>query len=76
MSGNILLCMLEYILWTQEVYDEAVRRETYTLKYVPDHIRTKEMCERAAEKYPGTLEFVSNHLKTKRMCERAVEDEP
>ena len=55
MSRNILLRMLEYIPWTQEVYNEAVCRETYTLKYVPDHLRTKEMCERAVEKYPGTL---------------------
>ena len=43
-----LLHMLKYIPGVQEKYDEAVPRNPYKLKLVPDHFKTQEMCEKAA----------------------------
>ena len=56
--------------------DEAVRREPYTLYYVPDHHKTQGMCNEAVRREPCTLWHVPDHFKTQDMCNEAVEEDP
>ena len=70
---HILLSMVKYIPWTQEMCDEAVDMEPCSLAYVPDHCKKQGMCERALEKFPRALEFVPGHFKTQEMCNEVVE---
>ena len=53
-----------------------MRREPYTLEFVPDHFKTQEMCHIAVETDTYTLEFVPEHLKTQETCIKAVEADP
>ena len=59
-------------LKTQEMCNEAVRREPYTLECVPDHLKTREMCNKAVEEDPYRLKFVPDSLKTQKLCDYAV----
>ena len=52
-------------LKTQEMCNEAVRREPHTLKFVPTHLRSNEMCSRVLEKYLHPMTYVPDHLKTR-----------
>ena len=56
--------------------DEAVRREPYSLYYVPDHLKTQEMCNEAVHREPYTLWHVPDHFKTQEMCNETVEEDP
>ena len=74
------------------MYDEAVARNPYKLKFVLDHFITQEMCEKAVRMHSGREEFrtpcrlilpmpsislfIPDHLKTQKMCEKAVEKNP
>ena len=53
-----------------------MRTEPYSLKFVPDHLKTRDMCDEAVGRYAYTLKYVSDNLKTQRMCERAIEKRP
>ena len=44
--------------------NEAVRREPYSLKFVPDCFKTEEMCNQAVEEYPCLLQYVPNWFVT------------
>ena len=44
--------------------DEAVRMEPYSLKFVPDRLKTEDMCIEAVLRKPYTLEYVADRLKT------------
>ena len=55
---------------------EAVRREAYTLRYVPDYLKTQEMCEDVIHVRPEEFFLIPDCFKTQEMCERAVEDDP
>ena len=56
--------------------NEAMRINTLSLPYVPDHLKTQEMCKRAVEKDPYTLKFVPDHFKTQEMCKKVAEEYP
>ena len=60
-------------LKTQEVCNEAMRIEPYSLAFVPDCFKTQEMCDKAVEIDPFILWHVSDNLKTQGMCIRTVE---
>ena len=59
-------------LKTQEICNEAMRIEPYSLAFVPDCFKTEEMCDKAVEIDPFILWYVPDYLKTKEMCIRAV----
>ena len=54
--------------------DEAARRESSTLRYVPDCLKTQEMCIEAVENEPGSLKFVLDYFKMQKMCDKVVRD--
>ena len=51
-------------LKTQEMCDEAVRIESYSLEVVPNCFMAEEMCNEAVRRQPFTLYYVPYHLKT------------
>ena len=44
--------------------EKAVGKYLYTLRFVPDYLKTQEMWEIAVEKDPYTLKFVPDWLET------------
>ena len=56
--------------------NEAVRNKPYTLRYVPDHLKTQGMSNKVAAFNPWQLEYVPNHFKTPEMCNKDVDDCP
>ena len=90
--STALLHMLKYIPGAQEMYEEAVIRNPYKLKFVPDYFKTQKIREKAVrmhsgcEKFrtpgelllpmPSIFNFIPDHLKTQEMCEKAVEKSP
>ena len=60
----ILLRMLKYIPWSQEMCNGVVHIEPSSLAFVPDHFKTQEMCSQAVEVDPYTLRYVPFHLRT------------
>ena len=44
--------------------NDTVRRQTYTLCYVPNHFKTQKICKKAVEKDPCSLADVPDHFKT------------
>ena len=58
------------------MYNEAVCKDPWALKNVPDHLQARTMCEGAIEGFPALLWPVPDHFKTQQMCERAVEKYP
>ena len=69
----ILLGMLKYIPWTQEICNKVVHIEPRSLEFVPDLFKTEEMCNEAVEADPYTLRYVPVHLRTQEMCIKVVE---
>ena len=73
MFEGILLRLMEFVpdhLKTQEMYNEAVRNNSWALMHVPEHLRTQEMCIKAVEAVevdPSFLQLVPDHLRC-RMC--------
>ena len=43
---------------TQEMWNEAVQSDPWTLEHVPDQFVTQEMCNEAVQREPWTLEHV------------------
>ena len=60
-------------LKTQEMCNEAMRIEPYSLAFVSDYFKTQEMCDTAIEIDPFNLWHVPDNLRTQEMCIRAVE---
>ena len=60
-------------LKTQEISNEAMRIEPYSLAFVPDCFKTQEMCDKAFKIDPFILWYISDNLKMQEMCIRAVE---
>ena len=73
MFQDIFLRMGKYIPWTQGMCHEAVRIESRSLAFIPDHFKTQAMCNEAVEQNLYTLKFVPDQLKTQEMCKRASE---
>ena len=63
-------------LKTQEMCNEAMRMDPYSLAFVPDNLKTQEMCDKALEIDPYNLWRVPNHFKTQKMCDKAAETGP
>ena len=53
---------------TQELCEEAVFMEPFSLAFVPDRFKTEGMCSEAVRREPYTLDCVPDHLKTQEMC--------
>ena len=51
-------------LKTQEMCNEAVQMEPYSLAFVPDHFKTQGMCNKAVCMEPLLLKYVPDYLKT------------
>ena len=51
-------------LWTPEICNKAIEKDSWLLHYVPVHLRTQEMCEKPVEKFLPPLRFIPDHLKT------------
>ena len=54
---------------TEEMCKEAVHREPYTLRHVPDHLKTQKICEEAE------FFLFPDHFKTQKLCDKAVRDD-
>ena len=63
-------------LKTQEICDETVLMEPYSLEFVPGRLKTQEMCNEAMCREPNTLKFVPGHLKTEEMCNEVMRNNP
>ena len=56
---------------------EAVRREPYMLRFVPDHLIMQEVCNKIMRVMrPEAFSPVPYHFKTQEMCKRVVEEKP
>ena len=40
---------------TQEMRDKELKKDPWSLVYIPDHFKTEEMCNKAVEEYPLLL---------------------
>ena len=52
--------------------NEAVHRDPYALRYVPDNLKTQGMCNEEVHKSRWCLKYVPDHLKTEEMYNKAV----
>ena len=48
----------------EEMYNDAMCIEPYTLYNAPDHFKMQEMCNKAVHIEPCSLVFVPDHFKT------------
>ena len=64
------------VILTQKMWNEAVERDPWVLKHVPDQYKTQKMCNEAVERDPWMLEFVPDQYKTQKMCHEAVQSDP
>lgn len=48
----------------------CVEKESYALRWVPDHYKTQEMCESDVEESPETPEYYPDKYKTEEMRKR------
>ena len=63
----ILFRMSEYIPWTQEMFNEVVRREPNALELIPDRFKMQEISNEVVEENPYTLWHVPDPLITQEM---------
>ena len=56
------------------MFKKAVEKYLYTLRFVPDHLKTQGMCEIAVEKDPYTLKFVPDWLVTQQQIKMRHDD--
>ena len=56
--------------------NETMRNNPYTLRYVPDHLKTREMCIRAVKVDSWLLKHVPDHFKTQEMCIKGIGVDP
>ena len=59
--------MMEY----QTLFN-SVKHNSLTLRYIPNHYKTKEMCEHAFRFEPKTIEFIPDEMITSSMVERYI----
>ena len=60
-------------LKTQEMCNEAIHTDPYSLAFVPDRFKTQKMCDKAINIEPFTQSHDHDNLKMREMCIRAVE---
>ena len=58
------------------MYNKVVGRGLYTLRHVPDHLKTQEVCDKAVHTEPRSLVYVPDHFNTQEMCSEAVHGDP
>ena len=61
------------IYLSQEMCDKAVARNLYTLRFIPDHLKTQEMCNEVMRTMPDAFHLIPDHFKTQGMCIKATE---
>ena len=66
---------------TQEMCNEAVHNNTYTLGYVPDHLKTRAVCNEVMHSVvngfmSNAFRHIPDRFKTEGMCQKAVENDP
>ena len=49
---------------TQEMCQNVVENDLYTLKFVPDHFNTKEICDKAVRDDSSSLQYVPDWFVT------------
>ena len=54
--------------------NEVVRREPYTLRFIPDHFKAKEMCDKAIKEDPSSFQFVPDWFVTQEQINRWYDD--
>jgi len=57
---------------TAQLCLEAVMKNGYALKYVPEEFKTAELCLEAIKQNGNALEYVPENLKTEELCYEAV----
>ena len=70
---------LEYVpdcFKTKGMCKKAVRREPYTLPYIPDHLITQEICEEVMCTMPVVFFLISDRFKMLVLCIKALEMDP
>ena len=50
----------------------AVMKNPETLKFVPDHLKTKKICKHAVKKLPFLVRYAPDKYKTQQMCDKAI----
>ena len=64
---------MSLLILSYERHKKAVEKDSWSLKYVSDNLKTQEMCLKTVEKDICILLFIPDHFKTQKMCEKAVE---
>ena len=63
----ILLRMLKYIPWTQEMWNIAVAYNPYTLRLILDHLKSQEMYNEVMRNNPAVFFLIRDYFKTQKM---------
>ena len=50
----------------------AVMKNPETLKFVPDHLKTKKMCKYTVKKLPFVIIYLLDQYETQQMCDKAA----
>ena len=50
----------------------TVMKTPKTLKFIPDHLKTKKICKHIIKKLPYLLRYVPDRCKTQKMCEKVI----
>ena len=61
-------------LKTQEIWNDAVRMEPFSLLYIPDHFKTQETCDKAVTEDAFYFICVPDRFKAHEMCDNVVRD--
>ena len=51
-------------LKTEDICNDAVRRDPYALEFVPDDFKTEDICNDAVRREAYMLKYVPDHFKT------------
>ena len=74
--SSVLLFFIPDCLKTQEMCNEAVKKNPWLLEFVPDHVRTQEVCSKVVRLDPWLLKIIPDHLETQETCDKAVTRNP
>ena len=75
---HFFLCDIYKMVDIMDVYNSlnisavTVTKNSETLRFVPDDLKTKKMCKHAVKKISYLLRYVSDQYKTRQMCHEAI----
>ena len=58
------------------MFEHAIKKLHYLLRYVPHRCKTQQMCDKAILENFGTLKSVPDYYKNQEMCNKAVDNYP